>query len=1394
MSSSSESEDLELEQANINSGSDESDGEGEQRVAKQQGASHSAAPPGAAASKLYYPFRTLGMVTDGVQFVVRRRGEECFVTTSIGKSFQVYRCDHLRLSMSSQPAHNRRIRCMAARGDELTYAGCGREVLCWHRLACNGAIAKPHPGEVTALVCIGDMLVSVCSKGVLRSYDVKYKAPPGGLTPLSDVELPGGFATPTVLAHPPTYLNKVVIGSEQGGLGLWNVRTGNTVRSSERKCVHIFKCLDAPELLSTDDNADGADAKSGCSSAITALEASPALDVVAVGRRSGLIALVHLRQDTVLFSLRQSREVTCLRRVVEVVAGAAGGGDAAGDVLQAVVEVADDAGSADVDDAGDMASAALPMLASGSDCGRVHVWDLQKRRMHHTMTCHEPVLLTASPDNSLRMWVFDAPDGTARQLRSRPAGRAAPRRVRVYGGKTSIPRHVRFYGGETTIGHAAPPRRVRFYGGETTAAEADAGSGDALCLLSAGGDGAFRRFHAMRDALSVEFSQKQLMSTTMQHRIAHRNKGRLGPVIAFDACETRARDWHNICTCHEEDANAYVWSYKDRAAGKMILRQKHWPGNAMKTPPNPSHFASSVAISACGNFALVGIPSLTTAACGNFALVGTRGGPIFKYNMQSGLERGSFPQSATQAPRAATSGGKPRPGSVARIDATNKKALTKAGAAMAGDEDAAALNDEADVRHTGAVQRLTDAAALDDGAVDVRHTGAVQGLATDAFNAAVASGGLDGKVIFWDFQTHQALAEIATGAGVSQLELVRDSGLLAAACDDSVVRIYDFATRKLVRRLPGHGGPIVDMVFTADSRRLAVAAADSTIRVWDLPTGKCVDWLKFAKPVTSLTTSPTGEFLCTSHQDRLGLSVWADRSFFQPVYLDSTPTAPILMDQPPPAVEDEGGVDTGVDASGGYAQDKRALRGAAAVDAETEAQIDTDIAAGAAATRPAHGSDLMETEAQIDTDIADAAARPDGSGLMQTEAHIDTDMADAAAPQVSVLSVAARAPDGPDLMWTEAQMSKDIAAAAAAAVATRPDGARLITLSSLPRAYWASLFQLELIKARNRPQQPPQKPPQAPFFLPTTHKGGAMEPSFEAAAPEEIAAATAAANSAPAAANTRRAAAAAAVDAAPAAATHGEPDPAGWGAVWSDDEELEKLGDSAQQQGDKQGVEAVLEGGGGAAAEGKAGKKQRRKKRKAEADLVLVRAAGDAGSRIMHSGKMGRGDAVTAARRRLLLQRCRMAELLHACHEGASTGAAPDYASVMKRLTSLGPSAVDVEVAALDYASVMKRLMSPGPSAVDVEMAALCTGAQDAEGVQLLRLTADFLLAELSFEVVQAYMHRFLKLHAEAIMATPELRAAAAALRAEQAASMRVLSALVQENLCLVQFLTDVHT
>ncbi|CAM9715574.1 unnamed protein product, partial [Sphacelaria rigidula] len=560
----------------------------------------------------------------------------------------------------------------------------------------------------------------------------------------------------------------------------------------------------------------------------------------------------------------------------------------------------------------------------------------------------EPVLVSSGTDNCIKMWVFDAPDGTARLLRSRE-------------------------------GHQAPPRSIRYYGNTTLATMAEGADATALCVLSAGTDRTFRVFHTVRDCLSQELSQKPLVKVANRHRVTTQDDFKLRPVLSFAASETRARDWCNIVTCHEDDSNCYVWSYARRAIGTHVLRQKHWPGNAMMHPPDPNTFATCVAISGCGNY----------------ALVGTRGGHVFRYNMQSGEPRGSYPQSATPtAKEVKTLANVMKPGSIAKIseDGYSSKQIgaRAAAAAIAGGKGKG-------------------------GAGWSGHSGAVTGVGVDAVNQTMVSAGVDGLLVFWAFREKRANGGVAVGSGVSQLELVRDTDLVALACDDKVVRLYDLATRKLVRHLAGHSNHLTDMTFTPDARRLITSSMDHTVRIWDLPTGRCVDWMWFKKAVTGVTVSPTGEFMCTSHHGRVGLSVWADQSFFQPVYLDKVPAQPFKMDEPAPLIEDSGALEADKTASehlhGEYHQDKRALRGARA----------------------------STSTSAMDNDNNDEKRSSRGE---------------------------------------------------------RRRRKRAITLSSLPRGYWATLFNLEVVKARNRPIEPPKKPPAAPFFLATVHKGGDVAPSF----------------------------------------------------------------------------------------------------------------------------------------------------------------------------------------------------------------------------------------------------------------------------------------------------------
>lgn len=57
----------------------------------------------ASSSALFTPYRTLGLVCDGQQQCLQHLGSETFLTTSIGRAFQVYNCRHLGLAIVSQP-------------------------------------------------------------------------------------------------------------------------------------------------------------------------------------------------------------------------------------------------------------------------------------------------------------------------------------------------------------------------------------------------------------------------------------------------------------------------------------------------------------------------------------------------------------------------------------------------------------------------------------------------------------------------------------------------------------------------------------------------------------------------------------------------------------------------------------------------------------------------------------------------------------------------------------------------------------------------------------------------------------------------------------------------------------------------------------------------------------------------------------------------------------------------------------------------------------------------------------------------------------------------------------------------------------------------------------------
>ena len=351
------------------------------------------------ATPLFRAFRALGYVAGRAPFAAHRRGRAEFVTVPVGRTWQLYECAHLRLQLAGPPLP-RDVRAVAVQG-EWTFAAVGPDVVCCRRAHAEATL-RGHAGEVAALLLWEGRLVSVGEDGAMCVWEAA--AP---FRRLQRLEL---GCTPTCVAHPATYLNKVLVGSAEGGLQLWNVATG--------KRIYAFQ---------------------GWGSAVTCVAPSPALDVVGIGLEDGCVHLHNLKFDESVLTLRNA---------------GAGAGAVVAPALQAILgpPTAGARRAIPVTALAFRDGAGAPLLAVGSAAGTVAVWDLERKQLHtvlrpahdarvlalHWLVAEDGlVLMSAGGDNSLKHWRLDEQGGEA-------------------GGE---PRLLRFRNG-----HSAPPTTVRYYG------------------------------------------------------------------------------------------------------------------------------------------------------------------------------------------------------------------------------------------------------------------------------------------------------------------------------------------------------------------------------------------------------------------------------------------------------------------------------------------------------------------------------------------------------------------------------------------------------------------------------------------------------------------------------------------------------------------------------------------------------------------------------------------------------------------------------------------------------------------------------------------------------------------------------------------------------------------
>lgn len=222
-------------------------------------------------SKLFRRNRSLGHICNNLPARVRysNQRKENIIITSVGRTFHVYSSNHFRLICVSG-LHPEDITCITS-DNRFVYTSAGTNIFAWRAGNIVRHNFNGHTKKVHLLLPFGvQHLISIDMDSTLKVWNVQNE------TEFCEIPFNNDDFRITAICHPPTYLNKIILGSEQGLLQLWNIK----------KCslVHTFQRFDCK---------------------IDVIESAPAIDVIAIGLADGLIVLLNLKFDEMIMQFKQ---------------------------------------------------------------------------------------------------------------------------------------------------------------------------------------------------------------------------------------------------------------------------------------------------------------------------------------------------------------------------------------------------------------------------------------------------------------------------------------------------------------------------------------------------------------------------------------------------------------------------------------------------------------------------------------------------------------------------------------------------------------------------------------------------------------------------------------------------------------------------------------------------------------------------------------------------------------------------------------------------------------------------------------------------------------------------------------------------------------------------------
>jgi WD40 repeat protein len=142
--------------------------------------------------------------------------------------------------------------------------------------------------------------------------------------------------------------------------------------------------------------------------------------------------------------------------------------------------------------------------------------------------------------------------------------------------------------------------------------------------------------------------------------------------------------------------------------------------------------------------------------------------------------------------------------------------------------------------------------------------------------------GSDSDVKIWDAATKRVVKTLSGhSAKVLTVAFSRDGKSLVSGARDNMVLIWDLAGNQPVRRLAGHSGQVYSVTFSSDGKLVASAGFDQKVIVWDVASGQPVKTLPGTNKMMDAIFSADDAWLATADQDG-DVTVW-DTSSWQVV-------------------------------------------------------------------------------------------------------------------------------------------------------------------------------------------------------------------------------------------------------------------------------------------------------------------------------------------------------------------------------------------------------------------------------------------------------------------------------------------------------------------------------